>query len=110
MGGQSGHIIHNMLDCHQVSWEWMDIQMTTQLKVSFDLQATWVINVLGLFSDMLSMSVCTCRTMRWQTSGRLMQELHACILHVWHQRAYMNRSARKHLVLLMFSAKAVLYE
>ena len=43
---------------------------------SFDLQATWLIDVLGLFLDMLSMDVCTTR--QWQTSGRLVQKLDAC--------------------------------
>ena len=36
----------------------------------FDLQATWVIDVLGLFFDM---SVCTTR--HWQMFGRQLQEL-----------------------------------
>ena len=45
---------------------------------SFDSQATWVmiIDVLGLFFDMLSMVVCTTRL--WQTSGRLVQYLNVC--------------------------------
>ena len=42
-------------------------------KRSFDSQAAWVIDVLGLFFDMLSMSVCTIG--HWQTYGRLVQEL-----------------------------------
>ena len=41
---------------------------------SFDSQATWVINVLGLFIDILSVGVCTTR--HCQTSGRLAQEIH----------------------------------
>ena len=40
---------------------------------SFDSQATWVIDVLYLLFDMLSMGVCT--TMHWQLSSRLVQEL-----------------------------------
>ena len=43
---------------------------------SFALQATWVIGVLDLFLDKLSMSVCT--TKHWQTSGRLVQDLDVC--------------------------------
>ena len=48
-------------------------ELTT--KRSFDSQAMWGIDVLGLFVDMLSMGVCTTR--QWQTSGRLVQELDA---------------------------------
>ena len=51
----------------------------------FDLQATWVINVFGLLSDMLSMGVCTTR--HWQASGRLVQELNVCTAHV-HQPSH----------------------
>ena len=40
---------------------------------SFNSQATCVVDVLGLFFDMLSMGFCT--TGHWQTSGRLVQEL-----------------------------------
>ena len=43
---------------------------------SFDAQATWVIDVLGLFIDMPSMVVCTTR--HWETSGRLVQEINVC--------------------------------
>ena len=39
-------------------------------------QATWVIDVNSLFSDILSMGVCSIR--HWQTSGRLVQELNVC--------------------------------
>ena len=42
----------------------------------FDSQATWVIDVPGLFLDMLSMGVCATR--RWKMSGRLVQELNSC--------------------------------
>ena len=45
---------------------------------SFDIQATWVINVLDLFFDILSMGVCTAR--HWQTSSRQVQKLSACTL------------------------------
>ena len=44
---------------------------------SFDLQATRVIGILGLFFDMFStMGVCTTR--HCQTSGRPVQELNVC--------------------------------
>ena len=42
----------------------------------FVLQATWVIDVLGLILDMLSKCVCTTR--HWQTTGRLVQALNVC--------------------------------
>ena len=41
-----------------------------------DSQATWVVYVLGLFFDMLSMGVFP--TSHWQISGRLVQELNVC--------------------------------
>ena len=44
----------------------------------FDSQAAWVIDVLDLCFDMLSMDVCTTRYS--QTSGRLMQELNVCTI------------------------------
>ena len=40
---------------------------------SFDSQATWYINQLGLFFDLLPMGVCTSRP--WKMSGRLVQKL-----------------------------------
>ena len=43
---------------------------------SFDLQATYAIDVLGYFSDMLSVGVCT--NIHLQTSCRLMQILNVC--------------------------------
>ena len=39
---------------------------------NFDLQATWVIDVLGLVFDMLCLGVCTTR--HGQASGRMVQE------------------------------------
>ena len=55
-------------------------ELTT--KCSFDLQASFlfVIGVLGWFFDMSSVSVC--KTRHWHTSGRLVQELNACIVDV----------------------------
>ena len=41
---------------------------------SVDRLATWVIDVLGLFLDMISMGVCTPRN--WQISSRLVQEVY----------------------------------
>ena len=46
---------------------------------SVDLQAMWVIGVLGLLFDMLFVGVCT--TSQWQASGRLVQTLNACTEH-----------------------------
>ena len=43
---------------------------------SFDSQATWVIDLLGLSFDMLSIGVWTTRY--WQTFGRLVQEFNVC--------------------------------
>ena len=43
---------------------------------SFDSQAMWVIDVLGLSFVVLSMGVCTTR--HWQTSSQLVQELNVC--------------------------------
>ena len=68
-------------------YRWPDAQLLPQFpghgcmddlttERSFDLQATWVIDVLGKFFDMLSMGFCTTR--RCQTSGRLVQELSVC--------------------------------
>ena len=53
--------------------------LNSKLNVSFISQALWVIYVLGLCFDVLSMGVC--KTRHWQTSGRLVQELHVCT--VW---------------------------
>ena len=46
---------------------------------SFDLQHTWVIDMLGLYFDILSMVVCTPR--HGQTSGQLAQELIVCTVY-----------------------------
>ena len=43
---------------------------------SFDSQATWVIDVLGLLFEMLFKGVCTTR--HWQTFSRLVQGLNGC--------------------------------
>ena len=48
--------------------------LTTEL--SFDSQATWVIDVFGFLFDMIFISVCTTR--HWQTSGRMVQKLNIC--------------------------------
>ena len=49
-------IIHNRTpDCHPVSWAWSDDLI---IECIFILQATWVIDVIGLFVDMLPMVVC----------------------------------------------------
>ena len=51
--------------------------ITSQLRVAL-IRKLRVIDVLGLFFDMLPMSVCA--TMQRQTSGRLVQELNVCIV------------------------------
>ena len=57
----------------------MDISAT---KRGFDSKATWVIDVLGICFDMLSMGVYN--TSQYQTSGRLVQELTVCTVgHVY---------------------------
>ena len=48
---------------------------------TFDSRVTWVVDVLGLLLDMLSMGVCTIR--HWQTSCRLIQELNVCTVWEW---------------------------
>ena len=72
MPGQPGHntIAHARLTS---SFQGMDAWMFSEPS---DLQATWVIGVLGLFFDMLSLGASTTR--HWQTSGRLVQELDVC--------------------------------
>ena len=55
----------------------MDAWMAIKLNVaSFDSQATWVIDVLGLLFEMLFKGVCTTR--HWQTFSRLVQGLNGC--------------------------------
>ena len=58
-------------------------------KRNFDLQATWAIDMLGLFFDKLSRGVCT--TKHWRTSGRLVQEFNVCAVYyeregIFHQQ------------------------
>ena len=54
--------------------------MTSTTKHSFDLQAARVIDVLGLFFNMISIGVCTTRDC--QTPGRLVQELDTCTVYI----------------------------
>ena len=49
-------------------------ELTTER--SFDSEDTWLIDVSGLFFDILSMDVCKAR--HGQTSGRLVHELNVC--------------------------------
>ena len=69
--GSAGKIHDHTPDCQPVSWVGMHDDLATERR--FDSQATWVIDMLGLFFDMQSMGVCTSR--HWQTSGRQMQKL-----------------------------------
>ena len=43
---------------------------------TFHLQATWFIDVIVLYFDMLPIGLCT--AVHWHTSGRLVQELNVC--------------------------------
>ena len=61
-------------NCHPVFWAWMRPHVPDF--ASFDSNATWVIDVFGLFFGMISMGVCTIR--HCQTSGQLVQELNVC--------------------------------
>ena len=54
----------------------------------FDSQDTWVVDVLGLSFDMLSMCVCT--TWHWQTSDRLVQGINVSTVGI-------SMSTAKHL-------------
>ena len=61
-------------DCHPDFWAWMHGWGNNW--IYFDLQASWVIDVFGLFLDALPMGVCTTR--QWETSSRLVQALYVC--------------------------------
>ena len=75
--GSPGKIHNRTPDCHPVYWAWIRPQVSDlTTESSFDSQASWVIDVLCLYSNMLSLGVCTTR--HWQTSGRLVQELNVC--------------------------------
>ena len=75
--GTPGMVNDCRLDFTQVHGHTYMVDLTTER--NFDSQATCVIDVLGLFFDMLSMCVRTTR--RWQTSGRLVQEVNVCTVH-----------------------------
>ena len=75
MPGHPGHITQPY-DRLPVTYMGMDAWMTSQPGNTFYLQATWFIDVPGLFSDMLPIGVCT--TVHWHTYGRLVQELNVC--------------------------------
>ena len=54
----------------------MDVRITSQLNGDLIRKLAWVIDMLGLFYDMLFMVVCT--TSHSQMPGRLVQELNVC--------------------------------
>ena len=82
-------ILHNRTpDWHPVSWVW--IHGWPQNWSSFDSQTSCVINVFGLFFDILSMGFYTTR--HWQTSGRLVQELDVCTVVLQHVIPEIRRS------------------
>ena len=47
---------------------------------SFDSQATWVIEVLGILFEMLSVGVCI--NGHWQMPCQLLQELNVCTVYL----------------------------
>ena len=57
------------------------------IKRTFDSQATCVIDVLGLYFEMLSMGMCTTR--HWQISGRLVQWI-KCLNCTWVKVFWMS--------------------
>ena len=67
--GNPGIICDRMPDCHQFPGIGCMDDLTTEC--SFDSQAAWVIDVPGLFLDMLFVDVCT--------SDRLVQIYLYCI-------------------------------
>ena len=69
-------IIHDRTSyCHPVSQTWMHGSLS-QLNVALIRKLSRSLVCMALFFDILSTGVCT--TMHWQTSGRLVQELHVC--------------------------------
>ena len=71
---------------------------------SFEWQA-WVIDMRGLYFDMLSMGFCTTR--HWQTSGRLVQELNMCTVHVTCHYTYIYNSIKRTILLTVHAMMAV---
>ena len=73
MHGQRGHKAR--LHAQFPSFQGMEAWITSQLNVAnlISKLVTWVIDVLGLPFDIVSMGLYTARY--WQTSGRLVQEL-----------------------------------
>ena len=69
-----GTIHDNTPGWYQLPWHGCTDGLT--FEHDFDSQATGVIDVLGLYSAMLSTGVYTTR--HWQTTGRLLQELNVC--------------------------------
>ena len=76
--GSPGIIHDHTPDCPPISWVWTD-DIKNERSVDSQDTSTWVIDVLNLLFDMLSIGVCTTR--HWQTSGRLVQELNVCAVH-----------------------------
>ena len=66
-------------DCIQFFWHGFADDLT--IEHSVDSQATWVIDVLGLSFDMLSLGVCTTR--QWHMSGGLVQEFNVCTVGIY---------------------------
>ena len=79
--GSQGIVHDRIPDCHHFPGYGCMDDLTTER--SFDSQASCVINVFGLFFDILPMGARKTRLL--QTSGRLVQELNVCtvVFHVW---------------------------
>ena len=64
--------------------------LTTERR--FDPQAQWIIDVLGLFVDVLVMAICATR--HWQTSSLLVQELNVCTVCMVHADSWIDLHRR----------------
>ena len=73
--------------------------LTTERKV--DLQAQWVIYLLGLFFDLLSMGVWTTRHCM-QTSGRSVQKWNVCTVCIPSLRYRISKNVKIGLVSTLF--------
>ena len=75
-----GKSFEQNLYCAGISQDLLSSWMKSLIEHSFDSQATWVIGMLDIVFDMLSMGAFTTR--HWQTSGQLVQELKVCTANV----------------------------
>ena len=80
LNARAAHVKYRTARLIATKFHWHGCMDDLTTDRSCDSQATWVIDVLDLFLDMLPMGVCTSR--HWRTSGRLVQELDACTVHL----------------------------